>query len=457
MIVPGGRLPALAAAVAIPAMTWAFLEPAEASIPMAVMGGFAAVALADALLAKKSLARVEAKAPETVRLARNREGVVPVSFHVHGKPPRPFRAGLAPPPAFESLDEVRAFLPGRPGEVLEMPWRCRPLRRGRYLLEWCFLEASSPLKLWRWRTRRPLKTELRVYPDLLGERKTLSAFFLDRRGWGIHPRPLVGKGREFENLRDYVPGDGMEDVHWKATARRGHPVTKVFRTERTREVYVVVDASRSSLRPVPLSPASSWKTDGDRPLPSREPLVERFVTAALALGLAAERQGDRFGLAAFSDRLEHFSRASRGRGHYNHCREVLATLEARPVAPDFDEPCSFLASRLKRRALLVFLTTLDDPVLAEGFLKSLEALRRRHLVQAIMLRPPSARPLFSDDAVATADDVYGRLAGHFSWASLRELEQRFRRRGASLALADHETLCLQLISRYMAVKQRQLL
>jgi len=63
----------------------------------------------------------------------------------------------------------------------------------------------------------------------------------------------------------------------------------------------------------------------------------------------------------------------------------------------------------------------------------------------------------SKENAITAADVYGRLAGHFSWASMRELEQRFRRRGASLALADHETLCLQLISRYMAVKQRQLL
>ena len=53
----------------------------------------------------------------------------------------------------------------------------------------------------------------------------------------------VGRGREFEKLREYVPGDGSDEIHWKATARRGHPITKVFQLERTQEVYVILAGS----------------------------------------------------------------------------------------------------------------------------------------------------------------------------------------------------------------------
>ncbi len=79
------------------------------------------------------------------------------------------------------------------------------------------------------------------------------------------------------------------------------------------------------------------------------------------LGLAAERQGDLFGLLTFTDKVEKFVRAKNGKAHYNACRDALYTLEPKIVTPDFDELCAFIRLRLRRRALLVFLTALDDP------------------------------------------------------------------------------------------------
>src|SRR5439155_5760719 len=96
----------------------------------------------------------------------------------------------------------------------------------------------------------PTQSEIRVYPNLLRERRDLAALFLHRGAFGLHAERQVGKGREFEKLREYVPGDGYDEIHWKATAKRGRPITKVFQIERTQEVYVVIDASRLSARPV---------------------------------------------------------------------------------------------------------------------------------------------------------------------------------------------------------------
>jgi uncharacterized protein (DUF58 family) len=112
---------------------------------------------------------------------------------------------------------------------------------------------------------------------------------------------------------------------------------------------------------------------------------------------------------------------------------------------------------LRRRALIVFLTDLDDPVLAESFVRNIELIRRQHLVLVNMIRQPAARPLFSDPNVASVDDVYRELGGHLRWQKLRQLEKTLQRRGVQFSLVENERLSADLVSQYMAVKQRQLI
>ena len=122
--------------------------------------------------------------------------------------------------------------------------------------------------------------------------------------------------------------------------------------------------------------------------------LERFITAAMVLGLVAEKQGDLFGLLTFSDRVHGFVRARNGKAHYNVCRETLYSLETQPVNPDFEELFSFVRQRLRRRALLIILTNLDDPVLAQHFTRNLDLVTRRHLVLVNMITPPGCARSF---------------------------------------------------------------
>jgi uncharacterized protein (DUF58 family) len=99
--------------------------------------------------------------------------------------------------------------------------------------------------MWQVRRKDPVAMEVRVYPNL---RRNDDLKALRQGVSGVHAMRQVGRGREFEKLREYMPGDGFDEIHWKATARRGRPVTKVFQVERTQEVYVVIDRSRLSGR-----------------------------------------------------------------------------------------------------------------------------------------------------------------------------------------------------------------
>ena len=336
-------------------------------------------------------------------------------------------------------------IPGA-GKTSRIGWACTPRRRGNYTLKRCHIEGGSPLGFWSARTTLPLRTELRVYPDLMKERKNVAALFLNRGTLGIHAQRQVGKGRDFEKLREYIPGDSYEDVHWKATAKRGRPVTKIYQIERTQEIYVIIDASRLTAREVP-DPAD----------PSvHQTTLERFLSAGLVLALAAERQGDLFGLLTFSDRVHEFVRARNGQAHYSLCRDALYTLQPQSVTPDYDELFSFIRTRLRRRALLVFLTALDDPLMAESFERNAGLVCRQHLMLVNMIQPPGVRPLFTDPDVTRMDDLYRELGGHIQWQNLLELGKKLKRHGVQFTLVQNERLSADVVTQYLNVKRRQL-
>ena len=186
-------------------------------------------------------------------------------------------------------------------------------------------------------------------------------------------------------------------------------------------------------------------------------IFERYIISSLVMALAADRAGDRFGLVIFGARPDCIIKAGRGRAHYNACREALYNRMPQMVSPDFDELFTFLGTHLRKRALLLFLTHLDDPLMAEGFVGALRACARQHVVRVNMFRPVGAYALFSSADVHSAQGIYEHLAGHMAWSALSDTRRRLRQHGADLTLLDNEQLSSQLIGQYMEIKQRQLL
>jgi uncharacterized protein (DUF58 family) len=269
---------------------------------------------------------------------------------------------------------------------------------------------------------------------------------------------MLGKGREFEKLREYTAGDSFEDIHWKATARRGSPISKVYQVERTQDVYVLVDASRMSGRDAAIV---GEKPEGDRRAPAakRETVFERYVSSALLLALAAEKQGDRFGVGVFADSMMGFVKARNGKSHFNACRDLVYTLSHRRVSPDYAEFFTFTGTRIRKRSLLFIMTSLEDPVIAESFVKHVHVLSRKHLVVVVMMKPASAHGLFNRKAPdpETVSGIHRHLAGHSLWAGLKELERSLFRMGVGFVLADNPALCQAMVNRYLDIKQRQAL
>ena len=448
MIVPRTRLLFWTGAIALPFALIAVLEPAALNLAFAAIAGLAVVTVIDAALSFGRLRGIGFELPEVVRLTKDRKGDVSIVINNESSREQALRVGLAfPREILSERPDLQTIVPAG-AAAARLAWPITPVRRGNYLLDRVYVEGVSPLGFWGIRGSRAVHSELHVYPNLMSERRRLAAIFLNRGAFGIHAQRQVGQGREFEKLREYIPGDSFEDVHWKATAKRGKPITKMYQLERTQEVYIIIDSSRLSARTVRMSTNGA---EGD------VSYLERFITASLILGMVAERQGDLFGLVTFGDKIHNFVRAKTGQSHFNACRDALYTLEPQTVNPDFDELFTFLRLRLRRRAMLLFLTNLDDTVLKESFVKNIEMVRRQHLCLAGMMTPPGVRPLFTDPNIEKPGDVYQHLSGHLMWHDLREVERVLQRMGVGFFLLDNERMCAEIVTQYTNVKQRQLI
>jgi uncharacterized protein (DUF58 family) len=441
MIVPRSRLIFWVIAFIFPFSIVAALIPAASSISVVCIATLAIVAIGDALSAPGRLEGISVELPPVVRMSKDREGKLEV--RIGNKPARRklLRIALSLPREIRAdSEELDVILPEQ-AEWAHFLWKCAPSKRGNYRIDSAYLETASVAGFWSARKVVAVNAEIRVYPDLLRERKSLASLFLKRGSLGQHLQRQIGKGRDFEKLREYTPGDSFDEIHWKATARRARPITKVFQIERTQEIYVVVDASRLSARET----AQGSST------------LERQLTAALVLGLATEQQGDLFGLITFTDKVDTFVRAGCGNAHYSVCRDALYTVQARTVTPDFNELSTFIRLRLRRRALIIILTSLDDPAIADSFVRNVELIRRQHVVMVNMIRQSTTMPMFTARDVQSVDDLYRQIGSHIRWERLQQLEKTLRRRGVAFSMMENERASSELVSRYLGVKQRQLL
>ncbi len=454
MMVPRTSLLVWTGFIAVPAAGWLVWAPGI--MPAFLLLLWAGGATYDAWQSRLVLQDLHVTAPHTFRLARCREERMFMRLTCVTQWPCLIRLGLTPAPELGLRETVQSVDVASGQSDIRVEWRLIPRERGRYRIAQCHLETKSRWGFWSVRGVCPLDIGVFVYPGLLAQRHHVPALFMRRGLVGIRHQRRFGKGREFEQLRDYQSGDSLEDIHWKATAKRGYPVTKMYQVERTQEVYVAIDASRLSGRPVAAGETAAIPDGHDSRRP--DPLIERYVNAALLLGRAAEIQGDRFGILTFSDRLLTFVRARRGQGHYRACLDAVCRLRTDAVTPDFSEVCTFIRQHLRRRSLIVLLTQLDDPALAETFLRDVEIIRRQHVVLVCMPVPSIVQPLFDHpEAVRKPADIYAALGGHLRWRQLRDVADALRKKGVGFLLTADDEMVVGLVAQYINIKQRQLL
>jgi uncharacterized protein (DUF58 family) len=283
---------------------------------------------------------------------------------------------------------------------------------------------------------------VRILPPFLSRKHLPSRLAKLRELDGLLPVLIRGQGTEFDSLREYVVGDDVRSIDWRATARRADVVVRTWRPERDRRVVIVVDTGRTSAGRVGVDPTASD--------PGGWPRLDWSLDAALLLAALASRAGDNVDFLAH-DRVTRATVVGASRSELlAQLVQAMAPLEPTLVESDATAMVSAVQRRVRRRALVVLLTDLNASALDEGLMTVLPQLAAKHQVILAAVADPRVGELAAGRADAA--QVYDAAAAERSSNDRRAMAARLRRSGVDVVDAAPEELAPALADRYLAMK-----
>ena len=308
-----------------------------------------------------------------------------------------------------------------------------PTRRGDRHSGALTIRTEGPLRLAGRQRSVPRLETLRVLPPFVSRRHLPSRLALLREIDGRASVNLKGAGSEFDSLREYVIGDDVRTIDWRASARRAEVLVKTFRPERDRRVFILLDTSRLSAGRV-----------GDAPR------LDASIEAALLLSALAAHAGDRVQVVAFDRKERARALGSTGPRLMPALAEALAVAQPELIEPDWPGAVRLIQERLSQRALVVLLTTIDPSALDSGLADTVSTLGRRHQVVVASVEDPEIAALASTRGEPTA--LYGAAAAERSRLETSALAMRLRQLGAEVVRGLPDDLAPALADSYLRLK-----
>jgi uncharacterized protein (DUF58 family) len=332
-----------------------------------------------------------------------------------------------------------------PGDSeVEVAYRTVVDRRGAFAFGGVALRWRSPLGLWERQRRLPIETPIRVYPDFAQLRTWGADARLQEERVPVRSRRRVGGENEFQRLRPYVAGDPYRHIDWRATARKREFVTREFGQESNQNVIFLVDAGRMM--------SAEYAQEGSAGLTA----FDHALNAALMMGQVALKHGDRVGMLVFDDRVRAWLPPKGGRRSSSRLIRSTYDIEPSLAEPDYALAFRHLATRVRRRSLVVLFTAVVDEVNAKLAHDLVRGLGRRHVALSVWVRDPALDAMLERPASDSLDRWRRGAAAEIAVWRERRLAA-LRRRGAHVVDAPVSDLTPSLLARYLEIKARRLL
>ena len=325
-----------------------------------------------------------------------------------------------------------------PGDRAVLTTPLLPRRRGDLRSVGVTVRLRGPLGLAARQHTRAVDGAIRSLPPFESRKHLPSRLARLRDLDGRAAVRVRGPGTEFDSLREYVRGDDVRSIDWRASARSRGVVVRTWQPERDRRVVLVLDTSRTSAGRI-----------GD------VPRLDSAMDAALLLAALAARAGDRVDFLAGDRRVRTRLRAAGARDVAARLQEAMADLEPVIAEADWNALAGAVAALGRQRALVVLLTPLEPAAVEEGLLPVLPTLTRHHRVVLASVRDPALEELAA--ARGTLDEVYDAAAAEQVLGRRRHTARLLAALGVEVVDADAESLPPALADHYLALKARGLL
>jgi len=325
-----------------------------------------------------------------------------------------------------------------PGDQVLLRTALTPTRRGDRRTARVTVRCTGPLRLAARQRSLDVPGRVRVLPPFHSRKHLPSRLARLRELDGRAAVRTRGQGTEFDSLRDYVLGDDVRSIDWRASARSRNVVVRTWQPERHRRVLLVLDTSRTS----------AGRVDD-------VPRLDSAMDAALLLAALASRAGDSVDFLAGDRQVRARVRAGARRDALPHVVEAMADLEPALVEADWSRLTSAVASLGRQPALVVLLSALEPAAVQHGLLPALPTLAHRHRVVLASVRDPELDRMAARRG--RPQDIYDAAAAEQVLADRVRTAEILGSIGVDVVDADADRLPVALTDHYLMLKGRGLL
>ena len=315
-----------------------------------------------------------------------------------------------------------------------------PFRRGERRSAAVTIRSFGPLRLAARQATIEVPGAIRVLPPFNARKHLPSRLAQLRELDGKTSVMIRGQGTEFDSLREYVRGDDVRSIDWRATARRSDPVqggpslvVRTWRPERDRRVVIIIDSGRTSAARI-----------------DDEPRIDTAFESTLLLAALASRAGDRVDVVIYDQRVRGRVQGATGAELLSRLVDTMATIDPELIEMDWSSVPSLVGSITSNRALVVLATSIDSPGASRGLLAVLPQLTRKHTVLVTSVTDPET--LAAATRWDTRSDLYRSAAAERSLLDITRVSTAIRQLGAEVVTGSPADLPPALADTYIALK-----
>jgi uncharacterized protein (DUF58 family) len=326
------------------------------------------------------------------------------------------------------------------GERRVISTELTPFRRGERASDSVAIRSFGPLRLAARQATLVAPGVIRVLPPFAARKHLPSRLAQLRELDGRTSVMLRGQGTEFDSLREYVRGDDVRSIDWRATARRTDPVqgtpnlvVRTWRPERDRRVIIIIDSGRTSAARI-----------------DSEPRIDTAFESTLLLSALASRAGDRVDVVIFDQRVRGRVQGATGADLMSRLVDTMASVEPDLIELDWGAVPGIVGSVTSQHSLVVLATSIDSPGSARGLLSVLPQLTRRHTVIVSSVTDPATLQAVAERGNRT--EIYHAAAAERALLDIARVSAAIRQLGAEVVTGSPADLPPALSDLYIALK-----
>ncbi len=328
----------------------------------------------------------------------------------------------------------------KPSEEGNFTYNVRPTERGEYHFGNINVFTSSPLGLIARRQQFDYNKMVPNYPSFLQLKKYEFIAFTNRlKLFGLKKIRRIGHTLEFEQIKEYVTGDDIRNINWKATAKKNHLMINQYQDEKSQPVYSIIDTGR--VMKMPFKQLS---------------LLDYAINSTLVISNIVLRKNDKAGMFTFSRKIENRVVAQQRKSHMSIILETLYNIETDFSESDFSRLYVDIKRSLNQRSLLLLYTNFETLDALHRQLPYLQAIAKHHLLVVIFFENTELKSITEKQASNTRQIFEKTIAEKFIFEK-KLIATELKKHGIQVILTAPENLTVDTINKYLEIKARGML